>query len=787
MKNNKVILIFLYTVGVFSIVFGIYFFYLLNQVQTAFNVTQDYLPTQIYSSVTRISAPMPRAYIERKLKGLGYVLKTQQNQLIFTLHSPTYPDYLLPAQHPTRSLMDQPIRLTFESQSDSAPLQSIVSVQGKDEIEVNEFYLEPEFLAPLTPNREASTGSDGSNPEPKKDQIREFLKLAEFPKNVPDAVMAAEDQHFYSHFGIDPRGFVRALWYNLKTLSLSQGGSTITQQLVKNLMERRNRNIILKVSELFLAPVLEFKYTKDQILERYLNEVFLGQIGTFEVRGFSEGAKYFFGKKVTDLNTAEIALLVGIIKGPAFYSPYKHFSRAQNRKHYVLERMLDTQKISLAEFNHALQQPIRIAQAPTAANRAPYFVDYVKAELTRLLADHFSASEIPELGLQVYTTLDLDLNQIAQETLQQGLSELEKNLGLNTNKTESTPVLQSALVSLDHSTGSIRALIGGRNYADSSFNRILNMKRQAGSTFKPIVYATAFSQISDQSGNTYTSAYPLNDQAWSWKYDASKPEWKPSNYERKHLGWISLRTSLTHSINTTAARLAKNVGLENIIETAKTLGITSKLQAVPSLSLGGSEVSPIELLNVYSTFANHGMSGIPLVILGIIQSDGSEFAQYQYDPKPKIDPGIADLMTHLLQGVFDDGTAARARSLGFNRPAAGKTGTTNDYRDSWFAGYTPELTTVVWVGLDQGVMKNIKLTGASGALPLWTRFMSKALKYTPEIPFPESEHLVELRLDSKSGQKAQSSCPESQVVFEKVIVGREPKNDTCLTDDPVQK
>jgi penicillin-binding protein 1B len=604
--------------------------------------------------------------------------------------------------------------------------------------------------------------------------------------------MAAEDNHFYEHHGIDPRGFARAILVDAKTLSLSQGGSTITQQLVKNLMERRNRNLFMKMNELFLAPVLELKYTKKQIFERYLNEVFLGQIGSYEVRGFAEGAKYFFGKKVSELNTGEIALMVGLIKGPAFYSPYKHLDRAKTRERYVLERMMETQKMTESEFNAALKAPIRLAQAPSASNRAPYFVDFVKAELLKLLSDRFDEKEISELGFQVYTTLDLNLNQIAQESLLKGLEDLESKLGI-----KGAIQLQGAVASVDQASGEIKTLIGGRNYGQSTFNRILNMKRQVGSTFKPVVYATAFRVMDDANGNAFTPAYPLQDQEWAWKYDPKQPAWKPANYEHEKLGWISLKTALAKSINTTAARVAKRVGISNVAETAHLLGIQTKLPEVPSLALGSVELSPIEVLEAYMTLANHGRADQPFVIKAIQNPDGSDFYKNEYRPKPKIDPGVADMMTYLLQDVFTEGTASAALAYGFTRPAAGKTGTTNDYRDSWFVGYTPQVTSLVWVGLDQGLIeealkgapktgvklpKKIRLTGAVAALPIWLDLMKKGLQYEPPIPFPESDFLVDMRLDLHSGQKAESSCNESQVVMEKVIVGREPKKSTCLSD-----
>jgi penicillin-binding protein 1B len=733
----------------------IYFFFLLHQVEAAFESPNEFIPTRIYSNVTRVAPGQARLPIERKLKSLGYKIQYRDQNLSFTLHSPNYPDHLLPTDHITPQLKDQLITLQFDGTENDASLDAIVTPSGN----VNDFYLEPEFVAALTAE---------------KSQIREVLKFDEFPKGISDAIVAAEDQHFYEHFGIDPRGFARAIWVNLKTLSFSQGGSTITQQLVKNLMERKNRNLFMKINELFLAPVIELKYSKQQIFERYLNEVFLGQVGAYEIRGFSEGAKYFFGKNVRELNMGEIALMTGLIKGPAFYSPYRHFDRAKTRQRYVLERMLETEKITEKEYRIALQHPIRLSPPPAAGNRAPYFVDYVKSEINRLLNAQFAEEEIPELGFQVYTTLDLDMNQVAQETLQQSLP----------GAPAQNAALQGAIAVVDHHTGEIRALIGGKNYAESNFNRILNMKRQAGSTFKPMVYASALRRIKDENGNVFTPAYPLQDAKWSWKYDSKQPVWKPSNYEREFLGWIPLKTALAKSINTTAARLSQKVGLEEVADTAKALGIETKIPLVPSISLGSVELSPLEILTAYATLANHGKSTELSVIKSILNPDGSEFYAHEPRFKQRLDSGIADMMTMLLQGVFTEGTAmATASGMNYHRPSAGKTGTTNDYRDAWFAGYTPQLTAVVWTGFDQGTSK-AKLTGAGSALPIWIRMMNRILQYEPAIPFEESEQLIDMRLDKFTGQKATSDCPESQVVQEKVIAGREPTETTCEKDYP---
>ena len=310
------------------------------------------------------------------------------------------------------------------------------------------------------------------------------------------------------------------------------------------------------------------------------------------------------------------------------------------------------------------------------------------------------------------------------------------------------------------------------------------MKRQVGSTFKPVVYAAAFRGFEDEKGNAITPAYPLEDTAWKWSYDPKQPAWSPANYEKEHLGWIPLKTALAKSINTTTARLARSTGLARISETARELGVETRIPEIPSASLGSVELSPIELLQVYMTLANHGSSDRPFVIRAIQDADGSEFFRNEYQARQRIDAGVADMMTYLLQNVFEEGTASIARSLGFDRPAAGKTGTTNDYRDAWFAGYTPQLTALAWVGLDQGLIQKVKLTGAVAALPIWVDFMKRSLQFEPALPFAESDQLIEMRLDVRSGQKAEASCPEGQVILEKVIAGREPEKSTCLGDYP---
>lgn len=773
--------------ALFLIASLIYLIILYGQLKEAFARQDQFLPTRIYSDVTRINPPQTRRFVTERLKALGYTMQkgpegSSDDDLSFTLHPLEYPIYLLPDNHPTLEAFNQPVHLKFSGGAADSPLQAI-EIKGQ---EVPELFLEPEIVATL-----ARAGAE-------KKEIRELLKFDQVPANVWQAIIAVEDQHFMQHRGFDPRGLARAVWVNLRTFSLAQGGSTLTQQLVKNLMARRTKNIYRKVNELFLSLLLEATFDKETILERYLNEVYLGQVGQFEVHGVAEGARHFFGKDLNDLNLGEIALMAGLIRGPGYYSPYRYRERAIERQRLVLRKMVETGKIAEAEMQEALAAPIRLAPPQTVANKAPYFTDFVKAELIRQLKNRVPEEEIAESGFRVYTTLDLSLNQIAQQAVARGIADLEKKMGLTDPKDR----LEGALASVDQTNGFIRALIGGRSYAHSTFNRILNMKRQVGSTFKPIVYLTAIRKGKDANGVPYGPAHPAEDAPWTLTYDRGKQTWTPRNYEKEFMGWTQYRSALAHSINTVTARLGWEVGIDRVIQSARDLGIESELPAVPSLSLGVAELSPVELLRVYATIANHGEQDDLTVIRAITQDDGSAYARFVYHPKLVYEPPTTDLLTDMLQSVFTEGTAAIAqKAYGFDRPAAGKTGTTSHHRDAWFAGYTPQLTTVVWVGADQtdaaavaaaeadakkpkAKAKKFMLTGATSALPIWVDYMKRGLEGEAPLTFRVNPDIVSVPIDQKSGQRASSTCPASQVIQDKYLRTEEPQVETCEHDWP---
>jgi penicillin-binding protein 1B len=791
-NRRKLLILAAAILGLLVIAFGFTLRAGFNQLEAAFNHENEFIPTRLFSDIQRISAPYGKTRLLKRLKALGYATTPIAGDGIeITLHPLDYPaEALLPPEHVTFTLPGKTVRFTFDAEKKSS-LAKIEIKNGDHLEEIPEVFLEPEIIATLS----------RSDPEGKR-EIRRILKFEDFPAPIWQAIISIEDPRFLEHSGLDPRGIARALWVNLKNARLKQGGSTITAQLVKNLMARRTRNLALKFNELFLSLLLEWKTSKEAILERYLNEVYLGQVGSYEVHGVAEGARLFYGKDLSELNTGEVALMAGLIRGPGYYSPYRYPERAIERQKLVLRKMVEAGFIVEDEAKEAAARPLRFRPPTNVSNKAPYFTDFVKAEMIRQLKDRITETDIAAAGFRVYTTLDPELTEIAQDSVAQGVASLEKKLNVD-SVTNPDERIEGAMAVVDHHTGYIRALIGGRNYNESTFNRILNMKRQVGSTFKPFVYLTAFLQGTDPSGLAYSTGYPVEDAPWTLTYDNNRQKWAPRNYEKEHLGWIPLRLALVKSINTIAAKLGIQVGIPAVIETARALGIQSELPDVPSLSLGVSELSPVELLTAYATIANHGVQDELTAIRVISQDDGSIFAKFVFNAKQVFPPAPIDLLIEAMKTVFTEGTAVSASAYGFNRPAAGKTGTTSSYRDAWFAGFTPDLTTVVWVGADQNQSltekqieavseKNkkkkkrrpIQLTGASGALPIWADFMKRALEDTEPTPFRESEYLKQIKMDRYTGREAQLFCPADQEIEAWVMRDAEPKGTSCESKYP---
>jgi penicillin-binding protein 1B len=546
---------------------------------------------------------------------------------------------------------------------------------------------------------------------------RRVIRLYEAPSLLIKALLAAEDQRFFEHEGIDPLRILGAGWANFQARRTLQGGSTLTQQLVKNFFLTQERTLRRKLVEVCIALILEHHYSKLEILENYLNEIYLGQRGAKSILGMWEAARFYFGKEPRDLSVGEMALLAGMVKAPNIYAPTRHPEAAVQRRNYVLQRMYELSNITQEEYNAALQEKISLRKLPPDVNGAPYFADFIREELEK----NYPSEALTSAGLHVFTSLDMNLQRIAQEVVRQGVEELEvKHPHLRREKLEER--LQACLVAMRPQTGEILAMVGGRDYQTSQFNRVTQAHRQPGSVFKPIVYLTALAKEQEQREGRFLPTSSLLDAPFSWSF--GDQVWSPGNYNNRYYGTVSLRRALEQSLNAATARLAKMVGLRSIHDMAQRLGWESPLPLYPSMVLGSSEVTPYEIVSMFSVLANQGVRMTPMPIKRILNPEGETIQRQSLQPEQVVSPEVAYMMTHLMEGVLENGTAREARKMGFLRPAAGKTGTTNDYGDAWFVGYTPNLVVAVWVGFDH--RESLHLSGGQAALPIWTDFMKRA-------------------------------------------------------------
>jgi len=612
--------------------------------------------------------------------------------------------------------------------------------------EVQSVALPPELLA-------SAGASMGENIRP--------VRLADVPPVLRTAVLAIEDERFYEHGGLDPRGVLRAVWANVRKGRVVEGGSTITQQLVKSRLLTPERTFSRKLNEAFLSTALEWRYSKDQILEAYLNEIYLGQAGGAAVRGVGAASRAYFGKEVHQLTLPEAALLAGMIRGPNSYSPNTNPDRARDRRDVVLTRLRDLGKISEADYRRARREPVKARTAPGSGLTAPYFVDYVRAELERStevdLADQH--------GVRVYTTLDPVLQKFAEAAVVKGIDRLE-TARPRLRRQNSEERLQAALIVLDPATGQVRAMVGGRDYRVSQFNRAVLARRQPGSAFKPFVFLAALTPREE--GPRFTAASMIEDAPITVMVDG-KP-WSPKNYDDRYQGPVTVRRALEGSLNTATVRLAQAVGLGTVVQTARSLGVEGDLKPVPALALGVFETTPLDLARAYVPLANGGLAPSGGAVETVSDDGGRAIWSASRETRPVIGAAEAFLMTSLLEGVVNSGTGASARALGVSGAVAGKTGTTNDGRDAWFVGYSSNLLALVWVGFDDGTPAG--LSGAEGALPIWSEFMRQALDVYPASAFPEPPGITYVKIDATNGRKATAYCPV--VVTEVFLNGTEP-------------
>jgi penicillin-binding protein 1B len=601
---------------------------------------------------------------------------------------------------------------------------------------------------------------------------RRRVALETIPARMQEAVLAIEDRRFYYHPGVDPIRIVGALFTNLfGDRPYLVGGSTITQQLARNFFlteqmaveqQTRQRSLRRKILEQFMAVILETRATKPEILELYLNDVYLGHRGSFALHGVAEASKIYFGKDVRNVTLSEAALIAGIIQSPFNHSPFNNPERARDRRNIVLRAMADAGYITDDAAERAQQEPIAVV-ARAVDNEAPYFVDYIGETLDA----RFPGLVSKPGTLDIYTTLDLNLQRHAQDAVREGIAAVDAILAKR--KRGPRRVAQAALVAIDPRSGDILAFIGGRSYNQSQFNRAISARRQIGSTFKPFVYLAAFEKAAEDGTGDMTPASLVVDEPTTWTYD--NQEWSPRNYDGEYDGPITLRRALAMSRNIAAVKIAEHTGYDRVVALWKRtkIGETDQVKAYPSVALGIVELTPLEVAEAYTVFTGQGRIRKLRSVLNV--TSGEETVKPKVEAGPVVArPAAAYLVTHMMRSVLNEGTGAGARSRGFTLDAAGKTGTTNDLRDAWFVGFTPELLTVVWVGLDNN--QPLGLSGSQAALPIWTAFMKNALAGRGGSSFAVPDGVTFVEIDRDTGGLATPFCP--RITNEAFLAGTEP-------------
>ncbi len=584
---------------------------------------------------------------------------------------------------------------------------------------------------------------------------RRSVPLKDVSKYVIDATLAIEDHRFYDHIGFDFKGMTRAVLVNMQSMTAKQGASTLTQQLARNLYLTHERTWQRKIKEAVYTAQLEMKYSKDEILSMYLNQIYYGH-GSY---GIEAAAMMYFDKHASELTLAESALLAGIPKGPKYYSPYMNMKAAKDRQYVILQEMVEGNRITQEEAKSAFAEMLAFQPLPSSDQEgiAPYFRDYVRTfALEKLDLDE---RLLNEGGITIYTTLDQDMQDAAEDTILNGIPANSEQ--------------QAALVAIDPRNGYIKAMVGGKNYKANQYNRVFAKTRQPGSAFKPFVYLTAL-----QSG-FMSPVTRFKSEPTVFTYDEGRKTYEPRNYGDKYPeDYIDMRQAIASSDNIYAVNTIMTVGADKVIESARRLGVTSPMQPLPSLALGTFPISPFEMASAYGTFANEGKHAEPIAILRIEDRKG----QVLYEAKPTvtevITPAEAYMMTNLLESVFDTGGTAHRVAATIKRPVAGKTGTTTT--DAWMVGYTPELTTAVWVGYDKD--RTLTVSEAYRAAPIFAKFTESALSAIPPKLFPVPEGVVTVFIDPTSGKLAARTCPNKRL--ETFLAGSEP-TEVCGTDEEV--
>lgn len=568
---------------------------------------------------------------------------------------------------------------------------------------------------------------------------RDPVPLSEIPPYLSQALLTTEDRQFYKHSGVDLKGILRAVVRNVKTGRFAQGASTLTQQLSRTLFLTPRKTLVRKIREGILALQLERRYTKDEILTLYLNQVYFGS-GAY---GVQSAATIFFNKNVRELNLEECALIAGMPQSPSRYSPLLNKGLATRRRNIVLRQMRDTGIITDAEYERAFRAPVITAPKSPRTRTAPFFVSFIKHELET----EVGSDQLYKGGLTIETSLSQKLQVAAEQSIRQGLTDLKARMEKNGI---GSPEPEAALIAIDIQTGGILAMVGGHDYLKSQFNRAISAIRQPGSAFKPFIYALAIER-------GFAQHQQILDAPVVFKGALKGTDWRPENFSTTYQGEITLRKALTHSKNIPAVRLIEMVGPDAVVRFARKLGISSPLETNLSIALGTSGANLLELTAAYAVFANGGQRTEPYGAMTVVQKNGRILWQARPEKTLALSATTAAIITDMLQGVIKEGTGKSALRL--NRPVAGKTGTTNDYKDALFIGFSPDVAVGVWVGRDDHGTLGDGETGARAALPIWTMFMDQALSDTTYKRFNIPEDVVKMAMDPVTGRQISPDSP----------------------------
>jgi penicillin-binding protein 1B len=594
---------------------------------------------------------------------------------------------------------------------------------------------------------------------------RRPVRYEDLPPELVHAILSAEDKRFFDHGGFDFIRIVGAAWADLRHSSAHyQGASTITMQVARTFFFSNERTWRRKVAEAMVSAELEQRFNKQQIFELYANEVYLGNRGSFGIRGFSEASVAYFGKDMRQLSLGECAYLAGIIRAPNYYSSAdRHPERGPQARDRVLTQMLENKYITAEELEAAKHAPLKIVHTAASGSEAPYFVDMVKDHLL----DKFSESELLSQNFRVYTTLDPALQRAAVAAVDAGVKNVDLLLSKKYEKwrkeaakkgsTDPIPQVQIALVALDPRTGEIKAVIGGRDYGQSQLNHAL-AHRQPGSVFKPFVYAAAFDNAVDNVQPVITPATTIDDEPTTFEFDGK--EYTPNNYGERFMGHVTVRDALTNSLNVATVKVAEMIGYGRVVQIARQMGLGNNIQPTPAVALGAYEMTAIDVAAGYTAFANGGVRAEPEFLHSVVSADGSVLEKFTPQTRQVLDPRVAFLVTSLLKDVLNKGTAAGVRARGFTLPAAGKTGTS---RDGWFAGYTSNLLTVIWIGFDDN--RDLGFTGGATVAPVWADFMIRATAlpaYRDVRDFTAPEGVQSVLIDPDSLELATPNCPTTR-------------------------